>query len=544
MTRLSLSWRLVFVALCLSAQCQAAGYPVGSSLGLDEMAGMADLVCKAVVIESKPVEDAWFEKVAGYRAVETRLKVVAVYKGKDAKEIAFRHYAPHDEAVPQFYSPQHYRLEAGRTYIILAAATDREGTYRQLWKQHKLQEDQGVLLAADNQPHEGQSIKELYWSELAGHLKSERAVDVTYALRQMDALSGGSENLRDFDREEVLDAIKRLIGHRDAEIARQAIAIMGSHNPYMSADYAPGWLATIGAGHIPGYGEWDRGKEYLGGKLYWKQLAAVADSEAPAATRALAIRALGRAGEPAILPLAIGWTKGREPQVRQAAVVLLADFASEVDPAVIEKLAADKEPAVRIGVAQAIGFGQFKTNLPTLGKLLADADAGVNQAAAMSLLSFSLDDGRKLLEENVRHPQYRPLFVNALAGENPERYLDDLGDVIRRKLEPENWWGGRIPWGVSWDILFRHVQQQEPGVLKSGKLDKVLDTLEYPASGDPKGPSFYSSSEPRDLYALYLQRGLTARAAKFRAACKKTITYDIDYYFKMADENPAAYQRQ
>jgi hypothetical protein len=258
----------------------------------------------------------------------------------------------------------------------------------------------------------------------------------------------------------------------------------------------------------------------------------------------LAIRALGRAGESSILPLAMRWTKDREPQVRQAAIVLLADFPSEVDPAVLEKLAVDAEPAVRIGVAQSIGFGQFKPLVPLLGRLLADADAGVSQAAAMSLLSFSLDDSRSTLAANLRHPQYRPLFVNALASQDPERYLDDLDDIVRRKLEPENWWGGRVPWGVSWDILFRYAQRQSPDALKAGKFDKVLDALEYPASGDAKGPSYYSSSEPRDLYALYLQRGLPARAAKFRAACKKTITYDIDYYFKMADENPGTYRRQ
>ena len=72
----------------------------------------------------------------------------------------------------------------------------------------------------------------------------------------------------------------------------------------------------------------------------------------------------------------------------------------------------------------------------------------------------------------------------------------------------------------------------------------MLAALEYPSTGDEKGPAYSSSSEPRDLYALYLQRGLTDRARAFRAACRKALTYDIDYYFKMVDENPAQYQRQ
>ncbi|HZL89583.1 MAG TPA: hypothetical protein VFB96_14560, partial [Pirellulaceae bacterium] len=64
-----------------------------------------------------------------------------------------------------------------------------------------------------------------------------------------------------------------------------------------------------------------------------------------------------------------------------------------------------------------------------------------------------------------------------------------------------------------------------------------------PSRGLENAPTYYSSSEPRDLYALYVQKGLTERAGSFRAACKKALPYDIDYYFKMVDENPALYQR-
>jgi hypothetical protein len=96
---------------------------------------------------------------------------------------------------------------------------------------------------------------------------------------------------------------------------------------------------------------------------------------------------------------------------------------------------------------------------------------------------------------------------------------------------------------VSWDILFRYAQQQTPKKLASGELDKVLEALEYPSSGDKEGPEFYSSSQPRDLYALYKQRELTERARRFREACRKQLKYDIDYYFNMVDQNPSQYQR-
>ena len=51
-------------------------------------------------------------------------------------------------------------------------------------------------------------------------------------------------------------------------------------------------------------------------------------------------------------------------------------------------------------------------------------------------------------------------------------------------------------------------------------------------------------SEPRDLYALYLQRGLNDRAKAFREQCRKKLTFDIDYDLKMVDESPDQYQRE
>jgi len=536
---------LLTAAVWLVAVQSGLAYPVGPSLTLDQLIAQADFIGKVTADETRPVEDAWFEKVPGYQPVETRLKVLATYKGKaGGATIAFRHYADDEKQIGRMYMPQYYAFQRGRTYIVFASATDKEGLFRQLWKDHKAQEDQGLILAASVEPRADQPIKEVIFAELTGLLKSEQAVDVKYGLSHLDLLSGGTyHGQKDFNREEVLDAVKRLLTHKNNEVAAAAIAVMGSNNPYMSPDYAAGWLATIGRGDIPGFGTWDR-QVNLGGKLYWKQLAAIVDSPAPAAVRARAIRALGRAEEPAIFPHVKRWTGDAEPLVRQAAAVLLADFAGEFDPALLTKLFADAAPAVRVGAAQAVGFGQFKQLVPQLAKLLADADEDVQSAAAMSLLSFALDENRDVLKANVKHPQFHSLFVNALAREDAGQYLDELTEIIKKKKEPESFWGGRIPWGVSWELLFFYVQRQPPADVKSGKCDKALDALEYPASGDAAGPTYYSSSEPRDLYALYVQRGLTDRAAKFRALAKKNITYDIDYYFKMVDENPRNYQRQ
>ena len=93
----------------------------------------------------------------------------------------------------------------------------------------------------------------------------------------------------------------------------------------------------------------------------------------------------------------------------------------------------------------------------------------------------------------------------------------------------------QLPAFTAWEILFRYLQRQPPEVVTSGKLDRYLDAIEKVGN--------YSSSEPRDIYAFYLQRGMTERARRYRAAAKKAVTYDLDYYFKQVDAAPSLYKR-
>ena len=243
------------------------------------------------------------------------------------------------------------------------------------------------------------------------------------------------------------------------------------------------------------------------------------------------------------MPLVQRWATEAEPLVRRAAAVLLADFKGKVDPKLLTQLVVDPQPTVRVGAAQAIGFGQFSELIPDLGTMLADTDPGVQTAAAMSLLSFPLRDGGDVLRANVNHPQFHALFVNALAREDTVRYVDELAEIIKKPETPEHFWGGRIPWTVSWDRLFFYVQRQPVALVRGGQFDDVLDVLEYPASGDPAGPTFLSSSEPRDLYALYVQRGMADRAARFRALTKKSVIGALDEFFNRVDQNPESFQR-
>jgi hypothetical protein len=156
----------------------------------------------------------------------------------------------------------------------------------------------------------------------------------------------------------------------------------------------------------------------------------------------------------------------------------------------------------------------------------------VSSAAALALLSFPFDQGKPLLVANVT-TKWKPLFVNALASKDPVPHLAQLAEIIEKQLVPEQWWGGSTPAGVSWQLLYSHVKSQPVADLKAGKLDRYLVALEK--------MRWYSSSEPRKLYALYVLRGLTTRAKAFRGATKKAVTYDIDYYFDMADKNASQY---
>ena len=155
----------------------------------------------------------------------------------------------------------------------------------------------------------------------------------------------------------------------------------------------------------------------------------------------------------------------------------------------------------------------------------------------MSLLSFSPKDKAvaAVFRANLDNEEFKPLFLIALARGNPAEYLDGLAKAIEQKSEPKNWWGGQIPAFTAWEILFRYLQRQPSEALRSGKLDRYLDAMEKVGN--------YSSSEPRDIYAFYLQRGMSGRAQKYREAAKKAASYDLDYYFKQVDADPSLYTR-
>lgn len=419
---------------------------------------------------------------------------------------------------------------------------------RTIWKAHRTIEDQGVIQAADENFHPELSVKDAVWSELKGLAGSENPKDVAYALAHMNVMTSSEDSAKpDFPRVAVNAVAAGILDQRQFELIQAAIRVLGQNNPYSSNEYAAGWLATVGGGDLPGFSNWPKRVRNEGAHIHWKRLVQLIDRRdardepLPVETLAMAVRALGWAEVDELFPHVERWAKEGEPLVRQAATVLLADFPRQTDRRTIQALAKDADPKVRLGAALAMGYGQFEELIPDLAKLVDDEAPDTRRYAVMSLLSFSPERAREQLAARVADPQWGMLFSNALAKEDASSQKRELMRTIREARVPDDWWGGHVPWGVAWERLYKYARTLPETSLQAGRHDELLDALDSPSGKLEKGPQWYSSSEPRDLYAFYLQKGLLERAKKFREQTKAAVTFDIDYYFKMVDENPNNY---
>lgn len=538
-----MTWRCVLTLVwLLSCMGTAWGYLVAPAVGLEKLTQEADLIFKGTAASVGPVLDDWFKPCQDFVAQETQFKVISIIKGeRPGDKLMFRHYDAAPQLHGHMFQPQYYHFEVGRTYVVFAKEGEPAGVFRQLWLNHKSKEDQGVLLCADDKPVGSQVVKEVLWTELTAMLRSDDVRNVMYAIDQLDQMSGGRGEfvrLTDFERTDVLAAVRDHMTNRDSKIAQAAIGLVGSSNPYLRNDQAIFWLATVGGAEVPGIGKMDPRMKNVGGQLYWRDLVVLADGEAPNETRAAAIRALGLVREPSLQKAIERWLADPVPAIRASAALLLADFPGLETCRHLTVLATDAAPEVRACVASAAGFVQDAEMADVLAKLLVDTEANVRKMAALSLLSFSPknDAIARSFRANLENVEFKPLFLIALARENPGDHLDSLAEAVEQKIEPKNFWGGEIPAFTAWKILFRYLQAQPAEQVRSGKFDRWLDAVEKVGN--------YSSSEPRDIYAFYIQRGMAGRAKTFRQEANKAASYDLDFYFKQVDENPALYKRE
>jgi hypothetical protein len=534
---------LFWILGCLLAvPTDVRAYAVAPPVSLEKLEEEADAIFKATAVATKPAEDAWFKPVHDFVVRETEFKVVSVAKGGElGATVRFRHYDESEKPAGRAFQPQYYHFEAGKTYLVFAKRSEAVGVLRQIWANHRGREDQGVLRCANDQPVTGAKVKDVVWSELVALLGSREAKDVIYGLGQLDAMSGDADSFRttkDFARVDVLKAVSPLMKSHDGEVARAAIGVIGSKNPYLSDDQAEYWLAAVSGGRLPGIGARDRNLKNSGGAMFAKELMRLADGQGAVETRALAIRALGLVRPEGLAAAVKRWLALPEPAVRASATLLLADLPATEAAKRLVTMVEDPAPEVRRSTAHAIGYQQLPELAGTLGTLLRDRDAEVRLAASQSLRSLppKHEAVAQVMRENLEHAEFQPLFLLALAKDDPEKYLDPLAKVIVERTEPTNWRGGQVPAFTAFNLLFKYLQSRPVEEVRTGKYDRYLDALER---GYVTG-----SSEPRDIYAFYLQRGMDERAKNYRVAAKKQATFDLDYYFKQVDENPKAYTRE
>jgi hypothetical protein len=506
---------------------------------LDQLARTTQLICKATVIADRAVNDDSFKPIEGQGVHEAELRVVSTVKGNASDVIRFRHYAPSFGLMAPMSEPpwDTYTVAAGRTYLVLATQIAGD-TYREA--EHTYGINQGVLLAADAKPHHGTTLSEAAWAELLALLKSPVEDDAIGAIRQLDQMSGGPQwrgpaGARDeFERDEALLAVGPLVGAKNVNIATAAVNVFGRDSPYFSDQDVPFWLAG-GRGHIAGLAARKRPTNSVVADIGAKELLQVATAGTAPGIRALAIRAVGRRPHAYSAEMVATWFRDPSVEVRRAAVLVNADLPDH-EPIMIAST--DDSPELRRAAALAVGLAQDPRLLPLLDKLLHDPVAEIRSTAALSLLSYPVDQGASVMKANLRS-DFRPLFVNALASVDPQPYVAMLVKVIeegrdKRVFEqmPANWnYGGVIPAADSWQILFEFVRSRPAAELTAGKADRWFDALEQ--------GQWFTSKEPIELYALYVNRGLASRAKEFRKAAGKKAGYDLDRNFDIIDKNPA-----
>lgn len=510
------------------------------ALSLDQLTTMADIVFKGTAVASVPGNGQWF----GEGDQKTQFKIISVIKGASPGEsLNFFHF---DQVPPRQvdgYEPQHYHFELGRTYLVFAKRA--EGYFEPLGTMPTAKQDQGVILCADDKTVSAKTVKEAAWSELTGLLQSTKGADVSYAINELDQMSGGGwgegrqrrfDTVSDFDRKDVVEAVHGFVTNPDQAVAQAAIRVIGSNNPYMSEERAPFWLATVGSADTRGLVEMNPKMENIGGDMYWNDLVVAADGKSDDGTRALAIRALGLVRQPALKKPVEQWLADPSPAIRSSATILLADFPDMATQDRLSTLAVDLDPAVRESVALCIGFGQQTSDVNILSKLLKDDNASVRKWAMASLLSFSSKEASvaEIFKANLNNQEFTPLFLLALARENPAPYLDGLVKEMQQNAVPENWAGGETPWFAARQILFKYLQAQPFEQVTSGKLDRYLDAIDKAALN--------TNGVPIYIYAFYVQRGMVERAKTFRQAAQKAFPYLQDASFNQVDQNPLLYK--
>jgi len=540
------SWCLLILT---GMTCLSAGDAIGPPPTFEELENRGILIFKGTALSSQPVQASALPMETGLDSVETRFHIVSLVKGQiDGSTIRFHHYETPSGSFFGMWSPETYHFQNGRTYLVVTGQQEGTDGAIQFQTHTSMTGGDGVLLCVDARPVSGSKLKDITWNELLNLLQDHDDKDAVYAITRLKQLSAPPSSPRHFDarhfgelaeftQRDVMDAVHGLISSPDDEVAQAAIDVIANDNPYTEKGDVLGWLSAVGGNRSFQALPLDPNYVNPGAQLYGRELLSVATGTAAPLTRAKAIAAIGP-GRPldprhdAWAPL-FGWLSDPSPDVRRSAALMTADYGeSYYLKGEFPRLAADPSPEVRRALALAIGFGQRLHAFHLLPALLADPDAKVRQAAAASLCSFPIKNATAsaFFRDNLNQPEFGPLFLIALAGDNPADHLDELARAVMAHRSVSNWDGDRNTTEACRKILYDYLRTVPFDQLHADNFNGLFDAL------DTVTPN--CEGETINLYRFYLNRGLRERAQKLRQNMESIAPAEMKAALDWADKHP------
>jgi hypothetical protein len=90
--------------------------------------------------------------------------------------------------------------------------------------------------------------------------------------------------------------------------------------------------------------------------------------------------------------------------------------------------------------------------------------------------------------------------------------------------------------------IWRLSHKNDTSLLRNKFESQTFDKVsQQPHGSESEG---WFALEKRDVYAFFILSGMTDRAKNFRERATKASSYNVDYFFKLVDQNPTNYLRK
>jgi len=495
----------------VSAALAGPGPPLGS---IAELTDKAASVCVGTVVSVHSLPDT--EEITTRQ--QAKLRDIQALSGKCPSKATLDYLGHEPRSLS--YARHRYALEVGAAYLLFV---DEE--FALLDAQLPAVDAEGLLRMRPDAS--GPTVNKAVWRSLTDDVASSNAQDATRALGWLDRLSMSYSWMPepDFDRRETVDTAIVALGSESAEVREATLDFLGSGSWVYREQDLVFWLESLNPGSFPRHSVRDLERQNFAAVHHYEAIASAA-SRLPAEQKAKAIRCLHRSQRTS-LPELEGWLTDSEPVVRAGANLLIPDLPPADRHPLLKRASQDADATVRAAAATAMALGQDEQTLPLIELLLEDPEVGVQRSAAQALLAVATGHAHDALERQADHELYGGLFVNSLAETDAVPWRSRLTENVETRYSPAAWWGGFVPHAHSWALLFEDLSKLATTELESAAVAPALHALEH--------AKFHGSSEPRDLYQLYHDRGMDSHAKAFRAHVDETVGFDMSLYLDRVD---------